>query len=150
MKQKATDSDLLELELEIRRLRKEIRKKNDRIKKLKSGEEINYLYDRLKKDGETRYNLILRVDSLKKEILLGEEKYKRLEAVHKKLQEKFEVNFGFHEYIRDALDQTANLMEKYNAVRKQGKAVQKRVQAASRKRRTREPHGASAGAAVVR
>jgi hypothetical protein len=54
---------------------------------------------------------------LKKEILLGKEKYARLEATHKKLQEKFEVNFGFHEYLRDALSQTANLMERHDAIR---------------------------------
>jgi hypothetical protein len=37
--------------------------------------------------------------------------------MHKKLQEKFEVNFGFHGYIRDALSQTAALMENYEVAR---------------------------------
>ena len=128
MEQKILGPDLLLLqEIEIKRLRKIITKKDARIKKLKSGEELQDLYDTLEKKREMSALNIRLIGSLKKEILLGEEKYRQLEAVHKKLQEKFEVNFGFHEYIRDALDQTANLMEKYNAVRKQGKAVQKRV-----------------------
>ena len=128
MEQKILGPDLLLLqEIEIKRLRKIITKKDARIKKLKSGEELEDLYDKLDKDRKMSTINIRLIGSLKKEILLGEEKYRQLEAVHKKLQEKFEVNFGFHEYIRDALDQTANLMEKYNAVRKQGKAVQKRV-----------------------
>ena len=136
----------MEQEVEIKRLRKEIRKKDARIRKLKNGEEIRGLYDEIDKKRKTSRELLLRIDSLKKEILLGEEKYKRLETVHKKLQEKFEVNFGFHEYIKDALDQTAKLMEKYNAVHQQNKAVQKRVQATGRKGRTRKSNGASAGA----
>ena len=127
MEQKILDPNLLLREIEIKRLRKIITKKDARIKKLKSGEELQDLYDTLEKKREMSALNIRLIGSLKKEILLGEEKYRQLEAVHKKLQEKFEVNFGFHEYIRDALDQTANLMEKYNAVRKQGKAVQKRV-----------------------
>ena len=136
----------MEQEAEIKRLRKELRKRDARIRKLKNGEEIRALYDEIDRVREDNYQRLLWIDSLKKEILLGEEKYKRLEAVHKKLQEKFEVNFGFHGYIRDVLDQTANLMENYNAVRKQGKAVQKRVQATGRKRGTRKSDGASAGA----
>lgn len=105
------------LKLEIKMLRKELRKKADRIKKLKNGEEIRDLYEQLDKGRGMRYDLLLRIDSLKKEILLGKEKYGRLEAMHKKLQEKFEVNFGFHGYIRDALSQTAALMENYEVAR---------------------------------
>jgi hypothetical protein len=108
----------MEQEAEIKRLRKELRKKADRIRKLKNGEEIRDLYDELKKGRDMRYDLLMRIDSLKKEILLGKEKYGRLEVVHNKLQEKFEVNFGFHEYIKDALYQTADLMENRNAIRK--------------------------------
>lgn len=139
-----------EKDLEIKRLRKEIRKKDVRIRKLKNGEEIRELYDDIDKRRKANYELLLRIDSLKKEILLGKEKHERLEAVHKKLQEKFEVNFGFHGYIRDVLDQTANLMENYNAVRKQGKAVQERVQATGRKRRTRGSNGASTRSSLLR
>ena len=104
-------------DLEIKRLRKELRKKIDRIKKLKTGEEIRDAYDEINKKRKIIRDLRLHVDSLKKEILLGKEKYARLEATHKKLQEKFEVNFGFHEYLRDALSQTANLMERHDAIR---------------------------------
>jgi chromosome segregation ATPase len=133
----------MEQEAEIKRLRKELRKRDARIRKLKNGEEIRALYDEIDRIREDNYQRLLWIDSLKKEILLGEEKYKRLEAVHKKLQEKFEVNFGFHGYIRDVLDQTANLMENYNAVRKQGKAVQKRIPAAKGTRRARRSDGTS-------
>jgi predicted nucleic acid-binding Zn-ribbon protein len=104
-------------DLEIKRLRKELRKKIDRIKKLKTGEEIRDAYDEINKKRKIIRDLRLHVDSLKKEILFGKEKYARLEATHKKLQEKFEVNFGFHEYLRDVLSQTANLMESHDAIR---------------------------------
>ena len=77
-------------------------------------------------------------------------KYKKLKVEYNRLNDRFEANFKFHEYIKDVLDKTADLMENYDAVRKQDETVQERVQATSRKRRTREPHGASAGAAVVR
>ena len=143
MNREILDSDLLSLELEIKRLRKELRKKDARIRKLKNGEEIRQLYDEIDNAREDNYQRLLRIDSLKKEILLGEEKYKRLEAVHKKLQEKFEVNFGFHGYIKDVLDQTANLMENYDAVRKQGKTVQKRISATKGTRRARRSDGAA-------
>jgi len=103
--------------LEIKMLRKELRKKADRIKKLKNGEEIRALYYEIDKKREMSRNLLLRIDSLKKEIFLGKEKYRRLETAHKKLQEKFEVNFGFHKYIKGALYQTADSMEKRDAIR---------------------------------
>ena len=107
----------MEQEAEIKRLRKELRKKADRIRKFKNGEEVRALYDEIKRKREMSRDLLLRIDSLKKEILLGKEKYGRLETAHKKLQEKFEVNFGFHEYIKDALYQSADLMENHDAVR---------------------------------
>lgn len=107
----------MEQEAEIKRLRKELRKRDARIRKLKNGEEIRVLYDEIDEKRETSRKLLLHIDSLKKEILLNKEKYARLEAVHKKLQEKFEVNFGFHEYIKAALYQTADLMENRDAVR---------------------------------
>jgi hypothetical protein len=79
---------------------------------------------------------------------LAYETQERLKLEHKydKLNDRFEANFKFHEYIKDVLDQTADLMENYDAVREQEPPVQKRVQAAGRKRRTREPHGAPASA----
>lgn len=127
MEREVLDFDLLSLELEVKRLRKELRKKDARIRKLKNGEEIRDLYDEIDRKRKTTRDLHLHIDSLKKEIFLGKEKYERLEVAHKKLQEKFEVNFGFHRYIKDALDQTANLMENYDAIREQGKTVQERI-----------------------
>ena len=137
-----------ELKLEITMLRKELRKKANRIRKLKNGEEIRNLYDEIDRRRKTNYDLLLRIDALKKEIFLGKEKYVRLETVHKKLQEKFEVNFKFHGYIKDVLDRTADLMENYDAVREQSKTVQERVPAAKGSRRTRRPNGASTRASV--
>ena len=134
MEQKILDPNLLLREIEIKRLRKIITKKDARIKKLKSGEELEDLYDKLDKDRKMSTINIRLIGSLKKEILLGEEKYIRLEAVHKKLQEKFEVNFGFHGYIKDVLDQTAGLMENYNAIHKVPKTVQEGIQAPSKNR----------------
>jgi len=120
MKRKALllDPDLLSRE--VKRLRGIIKKKDERIKKLKSGKEICDLYDALDKKRKMGRDIYLRIDSMKKEIFLGEEKYRRLEAVHKKLQEKFEANFGFHEHLISVLGQATGLMEKCDAVRKQG------------------------------
>jgi sugar-specific transcriptional regulator TrmB len=132
-------------DLEIKRLRKELKKKADRIKKFKTSEEYRDMYDDINRQRQIIRRHLDHINSLRHEILIGKEKYVRLEATHKKLQEKFEANFRFHEYLRDALSQTANLMEKHDAIREQGKAVQERVQAASRTRRTRKPNGASAG-----
>jgi hypothetical protein len=79
---------------------------------------------------------------------LAYEKHNNLNLVLKynKLTDRFNANFKFHGYIKDVLDQTANLMENYDAVREQDPPVQKRVQAAGRKRRTRKSNGAPAGA----
>jgi hypothetical protein len=71
---------------------------------------------------------------------------RKLTTMYNKLADRFNANFKFHEYIKDVLDQTADLMENYDAVRKQKPSVQKRVQAAGRKRRTRKSNGTSAGA----
>jgi len=46
---------------------------------------------------------------------------------HERLKNKFEANFKFHEYIKDVLDQSADLMENYDAVREQSTTVQERV-----------------------
>jgi hypothetical protein len=73
-------------------------------------------------------------------------KYFSLREAHERLTRKFEANFKFHEYIKDVLDHTADLMENYDAVREQNETVQEGIQTASRKRRTRKPNGAPAGA----
>jgi len=79
---------------------------------------------------------------------LAYEKHNNLNLVlqYNRLVNRFNANFKFHEYIKDVLDKTADLMENYDAVRKQKPSVQKRVQAAGRKRRTRKSNGTSAGA----
>jgi predicted RNase H-like nuclease (RuvC/YqgF family) len=100
----------MEQEVEIKRLRRELRKKAERIKKLKSGEQLLSVYDEMDKKRKIIRDLHTRIDSLKAEVLVGKEKYARLEATHKKLQEKFEANFKFHEYLKGALGQTADLM----------------------------------------
>ena len=71
---------------------------------------------------------------------------KKLMTVYNKLADRFNANFKFHEYIKDVLDQTAILMENYDAVREQKPSVQKRVRSAGQKRRTRKSNGAPAGA----
>ena len=71
---------------------------------------------------------------------------RKLTGEYNRLADRFNANFKFHEYIKDVLDQTADLMENYDAVREQKPSVQKRVQAAGRKRRTRKSNGASASA----
>lgn len=100
----------MEQEVEIKRLRRELRKKAERIKKLKSGEQLLSVYDEMDKKRKIIRDLHTRIDFLKAEVLAGKEKYARLEATHKKLQEKFEANFKFHEYLKGALGQTADLM----------------------------------------
>jgi sugar-specific transcriptional regulator TrmB len=104
-------------DLELKRLRKELKKKADRIKKFKTGEEYRDMYDDISEQRKIIRRHLDRINSLRHEIIVGKEKYARLEATHKKLQEKFEANFGFHQYLRDALSQTANLMENHDAVR---------------------------------
>jgi predicted RNase H-like nuclease (RuvC/YqgF family) len=107
----------MDQEAEIKRLRKELKKKADRIKKFKNGEEYRDMYDDISKQRKIIRRHLEHINSLRHEILIGKEKYARLEATHKKLQEKFEVNFGFHEYLKQILNETADLMESHNAVR---------------------------------
>jgi len=107
----------MDQEAEIKRLRKELKKKADRIKKFKTGEEYRDMYDDISRQRKIIRRHLDHINSLRHEILIGKEKYARLETAHKKLQEKFEVNFGFHEYLRDVLSQTADSMENYNAIR---------------------------------
>jgi cell division septum initiation protein DivIVA len=133
----------MDQEAEIKRLRKELKKKADRIKKFKTGEEYREMYDDILKQRKIISRHYEHVNSLRREILIGKEKYARLEATHKKLQEKFEANFGFHQYLKDVLSQTANLMENHDAIRQQITPVQERVPAAEGSRRTCRSHGAS-------
>ena len=112
-----------EKDLEIARLNLLLKKKHNSIK--------NYI------ETAAYYNAAL---SYERERLL------KLEREYDKLNDRFEANFKFHEYIKDVLDQTADLMENYDAVREQSETVQERVQAAGRKRRTRKSNGAPASA----
>lgn len=56
--------------------------------------------------------------------------YDALHEAHERLTRKFEANFKFHEYIKDVLDHTADLMENYDALREQIPSVQERIPAA--------------------
>ena len=123
-------------DLEIKRLRRELRKKADQIKKLKSGEEYQNLAAKLQRNLKERQNLYDYIDDLYKEIELKDTLYYRSEDAYKRLHDKFEANFKFHEYIKDTLDQTAGLMENYNALRKQTKTVRQRVPTAEGSRGT--------------
>ena len=144
MEWEVVDPDLLSWEIEIKRLRKLVKKKSELIKKLKSGEEHQNLAVKLEKSREDCQRWRDYVDELYGTIELKDTLYYRSEDAYKRLHDKFEANFKFHEYIKDVLVQTADLMEKHDAVREQSKTVQERVQATSRKRRTRRPHGTSA------
>jgi len=62
--------------------------------------------------------------------------YVDLYKSHERLNRKFEANFKFHEYIKDVLDETADLMENYDAVREQTPPVQEGVPAAESSRGT--------------
>ena len=46
--------------------------------------------------------------------LIYKSKYESLCIEYEKLGNKFERNFKFHRYIKNVLDQTADLMENYN------------------------------------
>lgn len=53
--------------------------------------------------------------------------YDALHEEHDRLKRKFEANFKFHEYIKDVLDQTADLMENHDALREQSQTLQERI-----------------------
>jgi len=143
MEWKVLDPDLMSWEMEVKRLRKQLKKKSELIKKFKSGEEYQNLAAKLEKSREDCQRWRDRVDELYENMELKDTLYYRSEDAYKRLHDKFEANFKFHEYIKDALVQTADLMENHNAVREQSKTVQERVQATSRKGRTRQPDGAA-------
>jgi len=136
VEQKVTEIDVLSWETEIKRLRKLVRKKSELIKKLKSGEEYQNLAAKLQRNLKERQNLHDYIDDLYKEIELKDTLYYRSEDAYKRLHDKFEANFKFHEYIKDTLGQTADLMENYDAIREQTEAVQERVPAAEGSRGT--------------
>ena len=77
-----------ETELKIMKLKLMIEKKDDRIKHLNSEKGI-----------------------IAYQVQMWQEQYERLEAEHQRLKNKFEANFAFHHYIKDVLDQTADLMK---------------------------------------
>lgn len=81
-------------EIKLMKYKLEIQKKEDRIRHLL--EEIN-IHKRMVKARKRQYE--------------------ELELAYERLNNKFEANFAFHGYIKDVLDQTADLMENTNAVR---------------------------------
>jgi len=129
---------------EVIRLKEILKKQAVQIKRFKSGRE----YARLdKRNAELRAELAKvkeRSDWYRDKLRVQYDLYGSLSQKYVKLDRKFEANFKFHEYIKDVLDQTADLMENYDAVREQSKTLQKGIQATGRKGRTRKPHGAPA------
>jgi FtsZ-binding cell division protein ZapB len=128
---------------EVAELKKALNRKTEQVKRFKKGRE----YARLeKRNAELREELVKarqRIDWYSDKVHVQDSLYYSLSQKYVKLDRKFEANFKFHEYIRDVLDRTADLMENYDAVREQGKAVQERIQTAGRKGRTRRPDGAA-------
>ena len=135
---------------EVIRLREILKKQAAQIKRFKNGREyINAVSKLEKRNAELREELAKvrqRIDWYGDKLRVQYDLYDSLSQKYVKLDRKFEANFKFHEYIRDVLDQTADLMENYDVVREQGETIQEGIQAASRTRRTRKPDGASAGA----
>ncbi len=134
---------------EVSELMKQLKRKTEQIKRLKSKRE----YLRLER----------RIDELRVELTRAKERsswyseklrvqyslYDSLSQKYVKLDRKFEANFKFHEYIKDVLDKTADLMENYDAVREQSQTVQEGIQAAGRKGRTRKSDGTTACASIL-
>jgi predicted RNase H-like nuclease (RuvC/YqgF family) len=86
----------LEVDERIKKLRLQLKEKNSRIKHLR--EQIDF------------YQGVRRTDYVR---------FTHLFDAHERIKRKFEANFKFHEYIKDVLDETADLMESANADHRQ-------------------------------
>lgn len=75
-------------EFEILELKSQIKKKNIRMKLLEEQAKL-----------------------AEQKMLLFTAAYNDLHVEHDRLGRRFEANFKFHEYIKDVLDQTADLMK---------------------------------------
>jgi uncharacterized protein (DUF3084 family) len=114
-------------DFQIQELKQQLKKKDGQIKRFKKGRE----YARLeKRNAELRAELAKvkeHSDWYRDKLRVQYDLYGSLSHKYVKLDRKFEANFKFHEYIRDVLDQTADLMENYDAVREQSKTLQKGI-----------------------
>lgn len=114
-------------DFQIQELKQQLKKKDGQIKRFKKGRE----YARLdKRNAELRAELAKvkeRSDWYRDKLHVQYDLYHSLSQKYVKLDRKFEANFKFHEYIKDALDRTADLMENYDAVREQSKTIQERI-----------------------
>jgi hypothetical protein len=110
-------------DFQIQELKQQLKKKDGQIKRFKKGRE----YARLeKRNAELRAELAKvkeHSDWYRDKLRVQYSLYNSLSQKYVKLDRKFEANFKFHEYIRDVLDQTADLMENYDAVREQTSSV---------------------------
>lgn len=79
--------------------------------------EIAKLKLRLKKKHSSNKHLIESLAVYDAMLKYEKQSYYKLEAEYNRLNRKFESNFKFHEYIKDALYQSADLMENHDAVR---------------------------------
>lgn len=110
--------DADEYDIELQKLKLQLRKTRDRV---------DYLNDEI---------------SIHKSVIHAyKNKHSGLLISYDRLVNRFEANFKFHSYIKDVLDQTADLMENYNAVHEDSETVQTRVSDAVKARRTRAPDG---------
>jgi hypothetical protein len=82
----------LEADERIKKLKLQLKEKNSRIGHLK--EQIDFY------QGARRRDYV---------------RFTHLYDAHERLKRKFEANFKFHEYIKDVLDETADLMESVDA-----------------------------------
>lgn len=107
-----------EYDIELQKLKLHLRRTRDRVAHL--NDEIN----------------------IHKSVIRGyRNRHSDLLISYDRLVNKFEANFKFHSYIRDVLDQTADLMENCNAVHEDSETIQTRVSDAVKARRTRAPNG---------
>jgi hypothetical protein len=107
------------------------------------GIELQKLKLQLRKTRDRVDHLNDEIDIHKSVIHVYKNKHSGLLVSYDRLVNRFEANFKFHSYIKDVLDQTADLMENYNAVHEDPETVQTRVRDAVEARRTRAPDGAS-------
>jgi hypothetical protein len=82
----------LEVDERIKKLQLQLKEKNSRIRHLK--EQLDFFQNARRRD----YG-----------------RFTHLYDAHERLKRKFEANFKFHEYIKDVLDETADLMESVDA-----------------------------------
>lgn len=96
--------DADEYEIELKKLKLQLKKARDRVEHLNDEITIHKSMVRAYKN-----------------------KHSALIVSYDRLVDRFEANFKFHEYIKDVLDQTADLMENHDALREQSQTLQERI-----------------------